>query len=537
LDRGTGENLDLSAELTSPLRMGANWPPATLPDAAEWYANKLGWPVFPLAKGDKVPLRGSHGFKEATTDLSAVQRQWSAQPECNIGIALPKGLMLLDVDTGEAFQWLKSEGLYLPPTATQRTPRGGWHFLYGTGANSVRQTVGELFPGIDTKAGGKGYFVAAPSRVNEESYTWESLPSEIEAAPEWLAERFQKPPRSRKAPLDVAAILNGVPEGKRDETLFLLACKLRGTDFSRESAERLCLEAAAKCSPPFSQVDALAKVESAYKYPPGAAPTGENWTQEKTILGSLVYLVSRKGLEEALGAFLKRAAKKSREEVIAYSDLPRTQRNYRSPSFVFARCLLTRHEFTVPRQLNSKEAPARIDEEVESMFPGQSMPWAGALGLSEVDSCGAASDPRTDFQSLWKSTKKPYHLGGRIGEAAAQAREHPYDLGEGYSHPRDSNFREVISLCFCLRDCYSGKFSLSCRQVEEVSGISHGTAAKLLSRGVEEKFLAHEGTYSEDDAKKRKAREYRFIADEPGGIQGATFGAGSLAPRHTPIAS
>lgn len=66
------------------------------------------------------------------------------------------------------------------------------------------------------------------------------------------------------AGVDTAATLAGVPEGQRDTALFRLASKLRRADVPRDCAERLVIEAAGNCQPPFPEQEALAKVASAY---------------------------------------------------------------------------------------------------------------------------------------------------------------------------------------------------------------------------------------------------------------------------------
>jgi hypothetical protein len=52
-------------------------------------------------------------------------------------------------------------------------------------------------------------------------------------------------------PLDVAAVLEGVPAGERNQTLFRLASKLRAVGVPFEWAVRLVSEAAANCDPPY----------------------------------------------------------------------------------------------------------------------------------------------------------------------------------------------------------------------------------------------------------------------------------------------
>lgn len=70
-------------------------------------ASSLGIPVFPLAEGTKIPPKGHHGYKEATTD-NLIISDWfhrdpvtdhKPHPFYNIGIDLRKaGLIVVDLD-------------------------------------------------------------------------------------------------------------------------------------------------------------------------------------------------------------------------------------------------------------------------------------------------------------------------------------------------------------------------------------------------------------------------------------------------------
>lgn len=85
--------------------------------------------------------------------------------------------------------------------------------------------------------------------------------------------------------VDTAAVLAGVPEGQRDVTLFRFVCKLRGADVPQEFAERLALEAAAKCSPPYPTEKVREKVVRVYeKYAAGEAEKLK-WSDLRTELG------------------------------------------------------------------------------------------------------------------------------------------------------------------------------------------------------------------------------------------------------------
>jgi hypothetical protein len=58
---------------------------ATLDAALE--LARAAYHVFPLAPGSKVPLRGSRGCNDATTDAGTIRRWWAQTPEANVGLA------------------------------------------------------------------------------------------------------------------------------------------------------------------------------------------------------------------------------------------------------------------------------------------------------------------------------------------------------------------------------------------------------------------------------------------------------------------
>lgn len=68
------------------------------------------------------------------------------------------------------------------------------------------------------------------------------------------------------------AISGNIKKGERDESIFKIACRLRGKNLSRSEAEFFCCSLADQCeqssSDQYTHADALAKVESAWRYEP-----------------------------------------------------------------------------------------------------------------------------------------------------------------------------------------------------------------------------------------------------------------------------
>ncbi len=188
--------------------------------AALAYAEKFGWPVFPVhhivkaggcscGKSDckrpgKHPIAQAvpHGLKDAARDSDIIRRWWRDHPQANIGVptGAPVGWIALDVDTykdGENSLWsLEDKYGKLPLTVVQQTGGGGWHYLFRTPIGvRIKNSVENLGPGLDVRGDG-GYIIVAPSNhVSGNSYCWEisSHPKDQSIAdiPNWLLDKIQ----------------------------------------------------------------------------------------------------------------------------------------------------------------------------------------------------------------------------------------------------------------------------------------------------------------------------------------------------------
>lgn len=130
------------------------------------------FPVFPCdpaRPGDEssgknpIGYLAPNGFKDATTDAAKIQAWWAAEPHANVGIAVPPGYSVIDVDPRNGGSLEALAPLGLPPTYTVRTGSGGWHLWFrmpeGTKlpGKLPRHIYGE---GLDTRNGGGGYVIA-----------------------------------------------------------------------------------------------------------------------------------------------------------------------------------------------------------------------------------------------------------------------------------------------------------------------------------------------------------------------------------------
>jgi putative DNA primase/helicase len=153
--------------------------------AALIYASK-GWKVFPVTPNQKRPLTAlaPQGYKNATSDPAIIEQWWTEYPTANIGLNLAaSGLVCVDVDSYKedcAFGSLK-ETHELPETLSQRSARGGTHYLFKSPTDA--EYPGILGAGIDVKY--KGYILLTPSTFDEGVYSWinDFTPAD---APDWL---------------------------------------------------------------------------------------------------------------------------------------------------------------------------------------------------------------------------------------------------------------------------------------------------------------------------------------------------------------
>lgn len=176
-------------------------------DAAAFYVG-LGWQVFPLAGGSKLPaIKGGHGFKDAT-DAADTIAQWGREfPTANIGIATgaPSGILVVDIDPRNggtaSIAALAGKGMLFPDCPEARTGNGGRHLFFALHP-AIRPSKDRLGKGIDIKATG-GYVVGAPSVIAASDqgpggqYRWVRRPasSALPRLPQWAVERLAPKPR------------------------------------------------------------------------------------------------------------------------------------------------------------------------------------------------------------------------------------------------------------------------------------------------------------------------------------------------------
>ncbi len=172
----------------------------SLSEAAEFYAAKLAWPIFPVwgirpggacecPKGLDCPNAGKHpvgymapnGLKSATGNLDVIRAWWKGRPTANIGLPTGRqsGVFVVDVDfKSGGFETLallicKHGGEWLEGSPRVRTGGGGAHFYFVYPKDrDLPSTTNRIGPGVDTR--GEGGYVLLPPSVHTSSslYDW-----------------------------------------------------------------------------------------------------------------------------------------------------------------------------------------------------------------------------------------------------------------------------------------------------------------------------------------------------------------------------
>ncbi|WP_288531239.1 bifunctional DNA primase/polymerase [uncultured Secundilactobacillus sp.] len=119
---------------------------------------RKGVPVFPLAENTKVPLKGSQGYKDATTDAEQVKAWFAGADNYNVGMALkPINLLVIDLDRNhesgfngvETFADLcKRYGESPQGGYVMATPRNGvhWFLKYPKGLEIPSKPLSQFSP-------------------------------------------------------------------------------------------------------------------------------------------------------------------------------------------------------------------------------------------------------------------------------------------------------------------------------------------------------------------------------------------------------
>lgn len=256
------------------------------------YLAGLGFHVFPgeivITKSGKLVKKPMFsGWQEsATCDLEAIEGIWKRVPDAMPCIStswFTNGslwhLLAIDVDNKDGQNGSRSAaelGGLLPVTFAQRTPTGGFHFIYKT-KTPTPNTSKKIGAGLDTR-GWHGLVVGAGSVTPVGTYTIAIL-EPVAEAPAGLIELVgtadTRGPNSGERPpgIDATAAtqrgiqyLSSLPvaqNGTIDDSAFAAACALRQHGLSQDDIYE-CMGAHFKSELPVGRLADIAK--HAYRY-------------------------------------------------------------------------------------------------------------------------------------------------------------------------------------------------------------------------------------------------------------------------------
>jgi Bifunctional DNA primase/polymerase, N-terminal len=245
---------------------------SNLSKAALWWTRR-GFAVFPVEPRGKRPLGQlvTHGLKNASVDCDVVAAWWKQVPAANIGVAIPKGTFVVDLDgeqAGRDFVNMCGRHGEPPPTLTVITGRG--KHLYFRSSAEVKNSAGRIGPGIDTRGPG-GYTIAPPSvHPSGSVYLLDRRCLEVADAPQWIVDLARPkvevqpvrqpchhPDASLRGLKGIIGTVANARQGERNSLVFWGACRaaeLVGAGIIAEQfAEQLLIEAAASAGLPWPE--------------------------------------------------------------------------------------------------------------------------------------------------------------------------------------------------------------------------------------------------------------------------------------------
>jgi|WetSurSiteA1Bulk_404760.scaffolds.fasta_scaffold00513_18 hypothetical protein len=226
---------------------------------------KFGFSVIPVGR-DKRPKISWEEFIERCATEEEIKNWWEKYPYANIGLVtgVISGFCVVDAD-GSIGQ--KSVEPYIPANTIRcHTPNGGMHYYFSVPDSQIANAT-RFIPGVDFRGNG-GYVVAPPSvGSNGNCYDWVLGSSiyelDLTQMPQELLDMLNT---TRLKPINVQQNTDDMfSDGRRDTDLFTTANALFKSGMNYSQVEQVITRLAATCNPPFSQQEAVTKVQSAMK--------------------------------------------------------------------------------------------------------------------------------------------------------------------------------------------------------------------------------------------------------------------------------
>ncbi|GGD15494.1 phage/plasmid primase, P4 family [Nocardioides daphniae] len=247
-----------------------------------WVVQKIGWPVFPVyeiergrcacgkidCKSPGKHPRSQNGVGDATTDMTKIET-WAARfPQANWA-ASPVGGVVVDIDPRNGgFDSMGEWDVSLPHTTTVLTGGGGKHLYFLLPEGVTVGNRNNWLPGVDAKTVGGYVLLPGSNHTSGGVYQWQTQCEPV-PAPDGLIAALRERKGLGLPGTDV--LLDGVPDGQRDDMIFRACCRWwrqfrHHEDNGLSAVTARALEMGRRCEPPFSDKEIATKVKSAARY-------------------------------------------------------------------------------------------------------------------------------------------------------------------------------------------------------------------------------------------------------------------------------
>lgn len=226
---------------------------------------KAGYSVIPCGRDKKPKIQWEEYIKRCATE-EEITEWWRNFPYANIGLVTGtvSGFCVVDADGSVGVESLRQ---YIPSgTIKVFTPNSGEHYYFSC-PDSVVGNATRFLPGVDFRGNG-GYVVAPPSvGSNGKKYEWQLgasvFETDLQPLPHDLLDVLNV---TRIKSVSTRTITSDMfCDGRRDTDLFTTANTLFKSGMSYNEVEQIILRLSSTCNPPFTEKEAIAKVESAMK--------------------------------------------------------------------------------------------------------------------------------------------------------------------------------------------------------------------------------------------------------------------------------
>jgi hypothetical protein len=196
---------------------------------ALYYAEALGWYVFPAPPGEKKSHKSAE-FSDgrpwgATRDLDEITRDFTRWPDAMVGVrtGAESGFIVIEGDTKEghgvdgiaSLAALEVVHGVLPATLQAESPSGSIHYYFKHPGFPVKNSASDIAPGVDVRGDG-GMVIAPPSvKPGKGAYRWRNQ-HQIAEAPAWLLDTLRASAVAERPIAQRAVTAGGTPAPQYD---------------------------------------------------------------------------------------------------------------------------------------------------------------------------------------------------------------------------------------------------------------------------------------------------------------------------------